>query len=152
MKRALPLLLASAGIFVSGCTVFKVAAAPVKVVASTVVVAGEATSAVVTTTGKVAVAAVKTTGSLAGEGLQVVAKLGRAGTVTFVDAASGTVVRVPWQEGLTLVRGGEAAKVRLTGRAITLVREGRAVAADEAATLHSGDVVRISANAAPVVS
>jgi hypothetical protein len=152
VSTAARLLVASAGLFSGGCTVFKVAAAPVKVAASTIVVAGETAGTVVTTTGRVTVAAVRTTGTLAGAGLEAVARLGQSGTVTFVDAASGALVRVPWKEGLTLARGGEAAKMRLAGRVVQVVRAGQVVAPEAAATLRSGDVVRVTAKGAPIVS
>jgi hypothetical protein len=152
VRAAARLLVASAGILSGGCTVFKVAAAPVKVAASTVVMVGETAGAVVTTTGRVTVAAVRTTGTLAGAGLDAVARLGQSGSVTFVDAASGTLVRVPWEEGLTLARGGAAAKMRLAGRAVQVVRAGQVVTPEAGATLRSGDVVRVTTTAAPVVS
>jgi len=78
-----------------GCLMTKVVTAPVKLATTTVVVAGETAGAVVKTTGKVAVGAVRATGSVADGGITAAAKLARAGTVTFVDVATGAVTRVP---------------------------------------------------------
>jgi len=47
--------------------------------------------------------------------------------VTFVDVATGTIVRVPWSEGMSLHTAGAAAEIALAGRAVDLVRDGRLV-------------------------
>lgn len=126
-----------------GCKVLTIAAVPVKLVATTVVVAGETAGAVVATTGKVAAHAVRATGDLGSGGLDAVGRLGEAGMVTLVDGSSGAVTRVPWHAGLTLVESSEAAKVRLAGRVVQVVRAGRLVEGADAETLRAGDVVRL---------
>ena len=128
-----------------------VLAAPVKLGATAVVTAGEATGAVVTTTGKVAVGAVRAMGTVADGGIAAAAKLARAGMVTFVDVASGAVVRVPWQPGLTLAGGAETAKVRLAAQAVQVIRAGRLAytlaRAQGVWPVAAGDVVRVGAGA-----
>lgn len=139
---------ALAGSLLGGCIVAKAVFAPVKLAATTVVVAGETAGTVVTTTGKVAVSAVKATGSLGSTGIDSAAKLGQAGMVTFVDSATGAVTRVPWQEGMTLAAGGDAAKLQVAQRALDVVRAGKLVysASQTPAAqlpLQSGDVIRL---------
>jgi hypothetical protein len=133
-----------------GCIATKVVTAPVKLVATTVVVVGETAGTVVKTTGKVAASAVRATGSVADGGISAAAKLARVGMVTFVDVATGSVVRVPWRQGLTLAGGAQAAQVQVAARAIQVIRAGQlAYAAKNANTgplpLAAGDVVRVGA-------
>ncbi len=133
----------------SGCLVYNAVTMPVKLAATTVVVAGETAGAVVATTGKVAKSAVNAVGNVGSGGIDSAAKLTQAGMVTFVDAASGTVVRVPWQEGLTLASAGDAAKVSLARRTVDVVRAGRVIYSASRnsdaprAAVASGDVVRL---------
>jgi hypothetical protein len=141
---ALPLLC-------SGCLLVHAVTTPVDLAATTVVAAGRTAGAVVSTTGKVAAATVNAGGSVltaAADGVDSAARLARAGTVTFVDAASGTVTRVPWQPGLTLAGAGEQAKIRAYEHAIAIVRAGRLVYSvsqkpDTSVALADGDVVRV---------
>jgi len=131
-----------------GCLAYQVVSAPVKLAATTVVVAGETAGAVVTTTGKVAASAVRAGGTVGSGGIDAAAKLAQTGMVTFVDASTNNVVRVPWREGLTLASAGDAAKVRIAQRAVEVVRGGKLVysatrAAGEGATLATGDVVQV---------
>lgn len=131
-----------------GCLVYRAVTAPVKLAATTVVVAGETAGAVVATTGRVAVSAVKAVGSAGEGGIEAAGKLAQAGMVTFVDAATGTVVRVPWQDGLTLARAGDTAQISLAQRAIDIVRAGRVIFSASrgsagGAPLAAGDVVRL---------
>lgn len=144
MNGATWLLAAGLAVAGGGCKALTIVAVPVKLAATTVVVAGEAAGAVVTTTGKVAVHAVHASGDLGSGGIDAAARLGEVGMVTLVDVSSGAVTRVPWRAGLTLVESGEAAKVRLAGRMVQVVREGRLIHGAEAAPLHSGDVVRLT--------
>lgn len=143
------LLLALAGCATgSGCLVYKVATAPVKLAATTVVTASETAGAVVVTTGKLAVGAAQAAGSLGSTGLETAAKLGQAGMVTFFDPTRGTLVRVPWQPGLTLAGAGAAAKVDLALRAVEVVRAGKVVLSASGGTsasapVREGDVVRL---------
>jgi hypothetical protein len=131
-----------------GCLAYKAVTAPVKLAATAVVVAGETAGAVVTTTGKLAVSAVNATGSVGSGGIDAAARLTETGMVTFVDAASGTIVRVPWRDGLTLASAGTQARVHFAQRAIDVVRAGKVVfsatrLADDGGPLVSGDVVRL---------
>jgi len=139
---------AASGAVSGGCLAYQAVSAPVKLAATGVVVAGEAATAVVTTTGKVAVSAANAVGSVGTSSLDSAARLTQVGMVTFVDVASGTIVRVPWREGLTLASAGDAARVGLAQHAIDVVRAGRVIfsagrGASEAAQLASGDVVRL---------
>jgi hypothetical protein len=132
----------------SGCLATKVVTAPVKLAATTVVVVGETAGTVVKTTGKIAGSAVRASGSVADGGITAAAKLARAGMVTFVDVATGSVVRVPWRQGLTLAGSAQVARVQVAARAIQVIRAGQvAYAARNVSTgplpLASGDVVRI---------
>jgi hypothetical protein len=68
--------------------------------------------------------------------------------VTLVDAATGTMVRVPWTEGLTLAGASQTAKMSVAQRAVDVVRAGKIVYAatrptGDGAALASGDVVRL---------
>lgn len=132
----------------SGCLMYKAVTMPVKLAATTVVVAGETAGAVVSNTGKLVTSAANATGSVGSGGLDAAAKLAEVGMVTFVDASTGTVVRVPWQEGLTLAGASNAAKVDVARRAIDVLRAGKVIysasrGSGEGAPLASGDVVRI---------
>ncbi len=141
----LPLLL-------GGCLLARTVYAPVKLAGQTVIVVGETAGTAVATTGRIAGAALGATGSVTSGGLNALAALSTAGMVTFVDAASGAIVRVPWQEGMNLYAGTEAAKVRTARKAIDLVRAGRYLYSnleysDDAARIPilAGDVVRLVA-------
>ncbi len=131
-----------------GCLMYHAVTAPVKLAATGVVVAGETAGAVVTTTGKVATSTVRAVGNVGSGGIDAASRLTEVGMVTFVDAASGAVVRVPWQQGLTLAGASDAAKVSMARRAIDVVRAGKVVysasrVSGEGAVLASGDVVRV---------
>lgn len=132
-----------------GCLAYKAVTAPVKLAATTVIVAGETAGAVVTSTGKLAISAVNATGNVGSTGIDAAAKLAQAGMVTFVDASTGTIVRVPWQQGMTLAAAGNTAKVDIARRAIDVLRAGKVIysaskLSGEGAALASGDVVRIA--------
>lgn len=135
----------------SGCLATKVVTAPVKLAATTVVVAGDAAGAVVKATGKVVVGAVRATGTVADGGIAVAAKLARTGMVTFVDVATGAVVRVPWRQGLTLAGGADVAKVRLATQVVQVIRAGQLAyqlaQPKVALPLAAGDVVRVGVKA-----
>ncbi len=132
----------------SGCLAYQVVSAPVKVAGSAVVVAGETATAVVTTTGKIAVSAVRAAGRAGSAGIDAAGRLAQAGMVTFADTATGTIVRVPWSQGLTLASASHAANLSLASRAVDVVRAGKVVYAatqpsGDGALLASGDVVRL---------
>lgn len=131
-----------------GCLAYKVVSTPVKLAATTVIVAGETAGAVVTTTGKLAVSGVNALGNVGSGGIDAAAKLAQTGMVTFVDVSTGAVVRVPWREGMTLAGAGTAARVELARRAVDIVRAGKVIYSatrpgGEGAAVASGDVVRI---------
>lgn len=137
-----------AALGVSGCLAYHVVATPVKVAATTVIVAGETTGAAVKATGKVATSAFNAVGNVGSSGIDAAARLTQAGMVTFVDASTGTVTRVPWRDGFTLASAGAEARVVLVKRAIDVLRAGTVVyssrhLADPGAPLASGDVVRV---------
>jgi hypothetical protein len=141
-------MLAAMSVLQSGCIVYHVVATPVKLAATGVVVAGETATAVVTTTGKVAVSGVKAVGTLGSGGIDAAAKLAQVGMVTFVDAATGTVVRVPWEQGLTLAGASHAANLAMAQRAVDVVRAGKVIYSASRAgsgntAVASGDVVRV---------
>ena len=147
-RAACVLVAAAWSVVSSGCLMYHAVAAPVKLAATGVVVAGETAGTVVTTTGKLTASAVRAVGNVGSGGIDAAAKLTQTGMVTFVDTANGTIVRVPWQDGLTLASAGDAAKVSLARRAIDVVRAGKLVysanrASGPGATLASGDVVRV---------
>lgn len=137
-------------VLLSGCIFYKAAKTTGELAATTVIVAGKTAGVVVKTTGKVAASAITSTGSLTATGIESLAALAETGMVTFVDVTTGVIVRVPWQQGMTLYAGSSQAELAVAGRAVDLVRQGRVVykATKQANTgprLESGDVVRLSA-------
>ena len=138
-------------IALSGCLAVKAVTAPVKLVAVTVITVSETAGAAVINTGKVARAAFSTAGMTA-ETVESLARLSQAGMVTFVDVANDSIIRVPWQEGLTLATSGQLAHVDYASKAIAWVRAGRLVlqAGKAGARLgqmavQPGDVIRLAA-------
>ena len=136
----------------SGCLLARTVYAPVKLAGQTVIVATETAGSAVVATGRVAGAALGATSAVTSGGLNALAALSTAGMVTFVDAATGAVVRVPWQEGMTLYAGAETAQIRTARRVIDVVRAGRFLyskidySADTARLpMLAGDVVRLAA-------
>lgn len=152
LRLLLRVLLAATGLLATaGCLAVKTVTMPVKLAARTVMVAGETAGTAVATTGRVAVAAMNTTGAVTAGSLEAAAALSEAGMVTFVDVATGTIVRVPWEEGMNLHAGSTVAKVRTAQRALDLIRAGRAVYSamnyDNRASilpLQPGDVIRLA--------
>lgn len=136
------------GLLAGGCTVYHAVATPVKVAATAVVVTGETAGAAMKATGKVAVSAFNAVGDVGGGGIDAASQLTRTGMVTFVDVGTGTVVRVPWREGITLASAGADARLELARRGIDVVRQGAVVysaskVAESGPPLASGDVVRV---------
>jgi hypothetical protein len=133
----------------SGCLSTKLVTAPLNLAGAAVGVASDTASAVVKTSGKVVVGALRATGSVADGGIVAAAKWARAGMVTFVDAANGAVVRIPWAQGMDLLGGAQAAKVQFASRAIQVIRAGKLVqhGAQPKVSwpLAAGDVVRVGA-------
>lgn len=133
----------------SGCLAYKAVKTTGELAATTVIVAGKTATTAVKATGRVANSALTSSGSLTATSIEALAKLAQAGMVTFVDVATGAIVRVPWEAGMTLYDGGAAAQVAVAGRAVDLVREGKLVyqAAKKFRgnpALEAGDVVRLA--------
>jgi hypothetical protein len=148
VRRILTLLLAADAASTGGCLAYQVVAAPVKVAAGAVVVTGETAGAAVKATGKVAVSAINAAGRVGSGSIDAAAKLSTAGMVTFVDVGTGTITRVPWRYGATLVSAGADARIQLARRAFQVIRAGTVVYATshlsgEGTAIASGDVVRI---------
>ncbi len=134
-----------------GCVAIKAVGTTGKLAATTVVVAGKTATSAVKTSGKVASAAIGAGGSVTVTGIEGLSALARAGMVTFVDVASGAVVRVPWRKGMTLAQAGDAARLRVARRAVALVRGGRLAYSTPRSSrgtlkLLSGDVIRLAAD------
>lgn len=147
-RRILALLLAADAAATSGCLVYTVVSTPVKLAADAVVVTGETAGAAVKMTGKVAKSAINAAGNVGSGGIDSASRLTQAGMVTFVDASTGTIVRVPWREGATLATAGADARLALASRAVDVIRAGAVVysakrASAVRAELAPGDVVRI---------
>lgn len=133
-----------------GCVAFKAVGTTGKLAATTVIVAGKTATKAVTTSGKVASAAIGAGGSVTITGIESLAALARAGMVTLVDISTGALVRVPWQEGMTLWQAGELARLEVAKHAVAVVRGGQLAYATtgrvrESLPLQSGDVVRLAA-------
>lgn len=150
MKRVTRLLLApacaAAALASGGCAIGRAVAAPVKLTARTVVVAGETTGAVVSSGGKIVSSGARALGAAGGAGLDAAAKLARKDMVTFVNAADGRVSRVAWREGMKLGGAAAAGRIQLAGRGLELIRDGRVVLAARHAAdaiVAAGDVVRL---------
>lgn len=132
-----------------GCLAYQAVKTTGELAATTVIVAGKTATTAVKATGRVAGSALSSSGELTATSIESLAELAQAGMVTFVDVASGTIVRVPWEAGMTLYDGGAAAQVAVAGRAVHLVREGKLVfqAARKLRSnplLEAGDVVRLA--------
>jgi hypothetical protein len=148
-SRAHLVLAVGVGTVLSGCLAVKAVKTTGELAATTVIVAGKTAGTVVKTTGKIAGSAITSSGSLTATGIESLAALAQAGMVTFVDGATGVIVRVPWQEGMTLYAGGASAEMAVAGRAIDLVRQGRLVYSATpqrraVPRLEAGDVVRLA--------
>jgi hypothetical protein len=133
----------------TGCLAYKAVKTTGELAATTVIVAGKTATTAVKATGRVANSAISGGGVLTATAIDALAALAQAGMVTFVDVATGTLVRVPWAEGMTLQAGGAAAQVKVAQRSVALVREGKLVyrvaqlkSANPA--LLAGDVVRLA--------
>jgi len=131
----------------SGCLATKLVTAPLNLAGTSVGVVGDTAEAVVKTSGKVIIGSVRATGSVADKGITAAGKLARARMVTFIDAANGTVARVPWAQGMDLLGGAQAAKIQVAMRAIQVIRAGkigpRLAKPKVSLPLEAGDVVRV---------
>jgi len=134
---------------ISGCVVVHAVGAVGELVGTTVVVAGKTATSLVKATGKVAGSAISSSGSLTAAGIESLAALAQAGMVTFVDVATGAIVRVPWEQGMSLYGAGALAEVALAKRAIDLVRGGKLVYSvgkqlSKNPTVQPSDVIRLA--------
>lgn len=133
----------------TGCLAVKAVKTTGELAATTVIVAGKTATTAVKATGRVANSAISGGGALTATTIDSLAALAQAGMVTFVDVATGAIVRVPWQEGMTLYAGGAAAQVKVAQRAVALVRDGKLVykvaqQMQANPALRPGDVVRLA--------
>lgn len=143
---ALLLLLVQAGLG-SGCAVVVTTAVVAgTVVATSVKTAGTVTSTTIKATGRVVTSSVGATGEVTALSVESAARLARAGAVVAVDAGTGAVTPVDWEEGLTLpaLAGRTAGKGRY--REARVFRQGRVRAVQigrnaRAEGLAAGDVV-----------
>ena len=150
MRSAAAALALVAVLFCSGCLVVGATVATVSAVAvTTVKTAGKVTVATVGATGRVAAAAVNSSGEMTALTVETAAKLARAGTVVVVDAGTGAVTQLPWQQGMQLYAATQAGASGVSFNAAKIFREGRTVAADlrqagaAGQALHAGDVVEL---------
>ncbi|MBI5423171.1 MAG: hypothetical protein HZA32_03735 [Opitutae bacterium] len=141
-----------AALALSGCSVVVATGVAVATVtAATVKTAGKVTVATVTTTGKVVSSAVTSSGDVASMSMESAAKLARTGMVVAVDASSGTVTELPWQEGMRLYTTAQSGRLGKAYDAATIFRGSKRIAADlrrvraglEDHELKSGDVVEL---------
>lgn len=142
----------AAALSLSGCAVVVATGAAVTAVTvATVKTAGKVTAATVTTTGKVVSSAVTSSGDVASLSMESATKLARTGMVVAVDASSGAVTELPWQEGMRLYGAAQSGKFGAAYDAATIFRSGRRIGADlrrvraglEDHELKSGDVVEL---------
>lgn len=149
-RRAFSALLVAGLLFwQAGCLAYKAVKTTGELATTTVIVAGQTATTAVKAGGRVAGSALSSGGELTATSIESLARLSQAGMVTFVDVATGVIVRVPWEKGMTLYDGGAAAQVAVAGRAVNLVREGKLVyqAAQKFRgnpALEAGDVVRLA--------
>jgi sugar lactone lactonase YvrE len=137
----------------AGCSVVGATASGVGSIAATSIKAATTiTSATVKTTGRVVGAAVSSSGEVTATGMESAAKLAKTGMVVAVDAGSGAITEMPWQEGLELAVAAQNGKFDTAFNTAKIHRQGRVITADMAAVrsgaqklaLKSGDVVEFA--------
>lgn len=152
MRIAAGLLLLAAVLLNGGCVVVAATVTTATAITATSIkAAGKVTTATVATGGKVTAAAMTSSGDVAALSMESATRLARAGMVVLVDAGSGAVHELPWQEGLQLQQAMEAGNLRAAFKAAKIFREGRIIRAvlkggGEAAkvpALRPGDVVEL---------
>jgi hypothetical protein len=153
MRRAVFFLGAGAAVFFSGCSIIGATAGAVGTVASTSIkAAGTVVGATVKTTGRVVGAAVSSSGEVTAGGLESAAKLAKTGMVVAVDAGSGAITEMPWQQGMELAMAAQGGKFDATFNTAKIYRQGRVITADmedvrsgaQKLALQSGDVVEFA--------
>lgn len=152
MRIAAGLTVVTFALLGSGCAVV-VATGVVagSIVAATVTTAGKVTVATVKTTGKVVASAVTSSGDMAALSMETATKLARAGMVVAVDASSGVVTEMPWQEGMRLYTAAQNGKLGATFNTARIFSGGKTVVSDlrrvraglEDHPLRAGDVVEL---------
>jgi len=137
----------------AGCSVVGATASGVASIASTSIkAAATVTTATVKTTGRVVGAAVSSGGEVTATGMESAAKLAKTGMVVAVDAGSGAITEMPWQEGMELAMAAQSGKFDAAFNTAKIYRQGRVITADMAAVrsgaqklaLKSGDVVEFA--------
>ena len=121
------------------------------VAVATVSTAGKVTVATVKTTGKVVSSAVTSSGNVASLSMEAAAKLARAGAVVAVDASTGAVTELPWQQGMRLYTAAQTGQIGGTFNTAKIFRSGQTIAADlrkvraglEDRPLRPGDVLEL---------
>ena len=153
MSRAVLFLLIALVAGLAGCSVVGATVGAVATVASTSIKAtGSVVGATVKTTGRVVGAAVSSGGEVTAGGRESAAKLAKTGMVVAVDAGSGAITEMPWQEGLELAIAAQNGKFDAAFNTAKIYRQGRVITADMAAVrsgaqklaLQSGDVVEFA--------
>ena len=142
-----------AGVLLAGgCSVVVTTASVAGSVATTTVsAAGSVTVATVKAGGKIVSSAVNSSGDLAALTIEAAAKLSRAGAVVLVEAGTGAVKELPWQQGMHLGAALQAGRFRGAYQTARIFQGGQVVAAELGTThakasdwpLHSGDVVEL---------
>lgn len=136
----------------SGCSVVVATGSAVAgVTAATVKTAGKITAATVTTTGKVVASAVTSSGDVASLSMETAAKLARTGAVVAVDAGSGAVTELPWQDGMRLYAATQGGQLGVGYDAATIFRGAQKIGVDLRSVragavdyeLKSGDVIEL---------
>jgi hypothetical protein len=150
MRIAVGLLLSVAVLLCNGCVVVAATvASAAAITATSVKTATKVTTATVATTGKVTAAAITSSGDVAALSMESAARLARTGMVVLVDGGSGSVVELPWREGLELYRAAQEGNLRAGFKAARIFRDGKVInaalkrATDGKLALHSGDVVEL---------
>ena len=153
MKKIILPVLSFFVLLLAGCSVVGAAASGVASIASTSIkAAATVTTATVKTTGRVVGAAVSSGGEVTATGMESAAKLAKTGMVVAVDAGSGAITEMPWQEGMELAMAAQSGKFDAAFNTAKIYRQGRVITADMAAVrsgaqklaLKSGDVVEFA--------
>jgi sugar lactone lactonase YvrE len=153
MRPAALFLIAASAAFIAGCSIVGATAGAVGTVASTSIkAAGTVVGATVKTTGRVVGAAVSSSGEVTATGMESAAKLAKTGMVVAVDAGSGAITEMPWQQGMELALAAQNGKFDAAFNTAKIYRQGRVITADMEAVragaqklaLQSGDVVEFA--------
>ena len=151
MRRLAALLSLAVLLQCSGCLAVAVVSTASAVAIATVKTTGKVAVATVSTTGRVASAALSSSGEVTALTLESAARLAKTGMVVMVDGSSGTLVELPWQDGMKLYQAAQTGQFSGSFNAAKIFRNGRLLAADlkqvrAGATdplLSAGDVVEL---------